>query len=367
MKTVIQFIHELGDGGGSSIVKDYALCMRNDGYRVVVLVVFPELTSVNYQILTQNGIEIRSVFGNKNFIHRLENKIYASFFIERTIKKLLRELNPIAIHCHLEVLKYVSLCSKELLGKKVVYTCHSLPKRYFKNSNDPEFKAANYLIKKNGLQMIALHQEMAKEINQMFGIENTVVVSNGIDLERFFQCKIEKAEMRKKLGIPEDSFIIGHIGRFNKVKNHSFLINVFNAVADVNKKAFLLLVGTGELRQKIEKQLEEKGLTNRTMVLTHRTDVPELLRAMDVFVFPSLCEGLGIVLIEAQAVRCRCVVSDTIPKEAIVSNYVIPLSLNDSVNTWRDAILKNTKVDFVGDFSSYDITKNVKLVESIYE
>ena len=111
MKTVIQFIHELGDGGGSSIVKDYGICLKNDGYRVLVLVVFPELTSVNYQLLQQNNVEIRYVFRNKSFFHRLENKVFAKFFISRKIKQLVKEVHPVAFHCHLQVLTYLTYLS----------------------------------------------------------------------------------------------------------------------------------------------------------------------------------------------------------------------------------------------------------------
>lgn len=367
MKTVIQFIHELGDGGGSAIVKDYALSMKKDGYRVVVLVVFPELTSVNYQILTQNGIEIRSVFKNKNFIHRLENKICATYFVTREVKRILKDLNPIALHCHLEVLKYVWPCSKDLQDVKVVYTCHSLPQRYFKSSTHSEYKAAKKLLKNNNLQMIALHQEMATALNNMFGINNTKIVGNGIVLDRFISCKKDKYEMRRELGIPENAFLIGHIGRFNKVKNHSFLIKVFKEVADANKNAFLLLIGTGELQGQIEKQIDEQKLNNKVLILTHRTDIPELLRSMDVFVFPSFCEGLSVALIEAQAVHCRCVVSNTITKESIVSNYVTSLSLSDSIETWKKSILNKKDGEFKGNFSSYDIDKIVKQVEVLYE
>lgn len=368
MKTVIQFIHELGDGGGSTIVKDYAINLERDGYKVVVVVVFPEYTSVNYQIINDAGIEILSVYKDKRIIYRLINKIIPKFFIARKLKHVVRQYKPLALHAHLPVLQYLQLCSKQLKETKLVYTCHSLPDKYFTGRHAVEYSAAKYLIRNNKLQMIALHEEMKKQLQCLFGISNVYVVSNGIDLQRFFTANPNKAELRDFLGIPTDSFVIGHIGRFSKVKNHKFLIEVFSQIHKERKDAFLLLVGTGELKVEIETYIAELNLESNILILTHRKDIPELLKIMDVFVFPSLWEGLGVVLIESQATKLRCVISDTVPKDSILSNYVTSLNLHsNTISEWKDEILKQEEATFQGDFSLCDIKCIIKTVERIYE
>ena len=173
--------------------------------------------------------------------------------------------------------------------------------------------------------------------------------------------------MRRDNGIPKDAFVVGHIGRFNKVKNHRHLINVFKAVREKNPKSFLLMIGTGELQSEIEERINNEGLSSCTKILSHRTDIPELMRAMDAFVFPSFYEGLSVVLIEAQAVRLKCVISSTIPDESILSNIVTKVSLNAPISEWRDAVLTESTEEYMADFSSCDIAKNIKEVEKLYE
>lgn len=367
MKTVIQFIHELGDGGGSSIVKDYALCLKNDGYHVVVLVVFPELTSVNYKIIREAGIEIMAVFENRSLLHRIQNIFFATSYISKKIKNLLMEYHPIALHAHLQVLTYLKPCSHELKGVNLIYTCHSTPKRYFTGKYASEFDSAQYLIIHNDLQLIALHPEMKETLQAMFAVNNVIVVNNGIDLDRFISAHPDRTKMRKNLGIPKDSFVVGHIGRFSKVKNHDLIVNIFNDLCKIQKNAFLLLIGTGELRHQIETSLREKGLSDKCLILTHRTDVPELLKLMDIFLFPSVYEGLGIVLIEAQVAHLPCVISDTIPTQSIISNYVSRVSLNAPIKEWCRELLKEFDKDFVGDSSAFNIKDVVKKVEYLYE
>jgi glycosyltransferase involved in cell wall biosynthesis len=104
------------------------------------------------------------------------------------------------------------------------------------------------------------------------------------------------------------------------------------------------------------------------MILSNRSDIPELMRAMDVFVFPSLFEGLGIVLIEAQVSGIRCIVSDTVPKEAFRSDLTVAVSLNQSPSEWCDVILdESIKGECYGDLDEYDMNKEIKRLEKLYE
>ena len=143
-------------------------------------------------------------------------------------------------------------------------------------------------------------------------------------------------------------------------------MEVFSLLSDKEPNAFLLLIGTGDEKGNIEKQIKEKGLENKVKILSGRTDISELLNSMDVFILPSLYEGLPISLIEAQASGKRCIVSDNINPSAFVSNLVVPLPLRDK-EKWCDAILG--RIDGPGyedRLSDYDISKEIRKLERLY-
>ena len=141
----------------------------------------------------------------------------------------------------------------------------------------------------------------------------------------------------------EGKTVIGHIGRFNKQKNHAFLLEVFAKIHQSNPNVVLLLVGKGELEQQICQQAQQLGVENSVIFTGVRQDVPALLSAMDVMVFPSFYEGMPNVIIEAQATGLHCVVADTITKTANISGLVEYLSLSKSAQEWADCAL--SKVD----------------------
>lgn len=367
-KTIIEFIHELGDGGGSVIVKEYCLRLRKDGYRIIVLLAFPAPLTTNYRILKEAGIEIVTVFKNKSFLNRLLNKLFSRFLISRKLRILNIQYKPQAIHAHLCVLKYISPIRKSLYGTKLLYTCHSLPEKYFTGKNKEEYYAAVKLIKSNGMQFVALHEDMAEKLNEMFGIHNTEVLYNGIDIERFKCVNENRKDIRESIGFKDSDFIIGHVGRFTEPKNHKFIVECFQYFSKKNSSAQLLLIGAGDWLPKILSFVEQYGLTEKVKILSHRTDVERLMKAMDVFIFPSLYEGLGIAVVEAQAAGLRCVISDNVPKFAVISNQVICLSLNDSLDKWSEALSGRGKfLTPYSQLSKYDMNLIIKKLENLYE
>ncbi|MGL5061790.1 MAG: glycosyltransferase family 1 protein [Microcoleus sp.] len=162
----------------------------------------------------------------------------------------------------------------------------------------------------------------------------------GIDLKPFRDC-VDRAATRAKFGIPSDAFVVGHVGRFEKPKNHKFLIDIATEIAKREPNMHLLLVGDGSLRSAIEKKVIENGLANRVTFAGLQADVPRLmLSAMDMFLLPSLYEALGLVLIEAQAAGLPCVFSDVIPDEAdAVKHLVRRISLSRSASEWAEAVI----------------------------
>ena len=164
------------------------------------------------------------------------------------------------------------------------------------------------------------------------------ILENAINTRRFAFCPEIRKQVRQELNLSKDTILIGHIGRFEKQKNHYFLIRIFAAFHQRHPKAKLLLVGCGSLKEKIVKQIYSMGLEDAVVMLSNRNDVERLYAAMDLFVLPSLYEGLGMVLLEAQASGLGCVAADVVPPEAAVTENYSICSLKDSVNDWADAM-----------------------------
>ncbi len=204
--------------------------------------------------------------------------------------------------------------------------------------------------------------------------EGDRVLHYGLDLDRF-ETVIDRAGIRRELGLAEDAFVIGHVGRFEKVKNHSFLVDIMAEVARKEPRAVLVLVGVGPLRQVIEERVAVRGLSDRVVFAGARSDVPDVMRAaMDVLVLPSLYEGLSIVGIEAQAAGLPCVFSDTVPREVTaVPESTAFLSLTERPSTWADALLRTraggTRPSRAGDLrgTSFDIHTCIDDLTDIYE
>ncbi len=167
--------------------------------------------------------------------------------------------------------------------------------------------------------------------------ERFVLLPNGIDTDRFLLPPGTRERYRRELGL-EGRWVIGNVGRFYDVKNHTFLLDVFAEVRAREPRASLLLVGVGPLQQQMAQKAVDLGIAEDVIMTGNRTDVPELLGAMDVFAFPSLWEGLPMTVVEAQAAGLPCVLSDTITREVDVSPLVEYLSLGDA-GAWADALL----------------------------
>ena len=171
----------------------------------------------------------------------------------------------------------------------------------------------------------------------------------------------------KFLGIGEHAFVVGHVGRFFAPKNHEFLIDVFYQLQKRLQSAFLLLIGAGPLEETIKEKINSLGLDTKVLILSHRTDIPHLLKTMDVFVFPSKYEGFPVTLVEAQVAGLRCIVSDKISHESFLCDTVIPLSIDESPNMWCNTILDETiKGVSYGNLGDYDMNKEIKRLENFY-
>lgn len=196
----------------------------------------------------------------------------------------------------------------------------------------------------------------------LFNNHNFQVIPNAIDLDKFKFSKKERSIIRKKLNIANDEMLIGHVGRFDSQKNQIFLLEIFNELNKKNKKCKLLLIGDGDKKRNIEKYVRYNGLNDKVIFLGNRKDVWKFYSAMDIFLLPSLFEGLPVVLIEAQINGLKIISSNNVPEEAnmVSENRMQFLPLEHKA--WINQILKiNTMEHYLDEKSKICTEYNIKI------
>jgi glycosyltransferase involved in cell wall biosynthesis len=170
------------------------------------------------------------------------------------------------------------------------------------------------------------------------------VLLYGIDFAPFRPTENARQTIRRELAIPDDAPVVGHVGRFTPEKSHGFLVEVAAEVVRCVPGVRFMLVSDGPLRSEVEAKIDRLGLSDRFVLTGFRRDVPALMQAMDVFVLPSRFEGLGLVLVEAQATGLQCVISEHVPQEAVVvADHVTQIPLSAGPLAWRDAIARHLR------------------------
>ncbi|MED0978665.1 glycosyltransferase family 1 protein [Bacillus paramycoides] len=199
------------------------------------------------------------------------------------------------------------------------------------------------------------------------------ILKNGIDCDRFLFCPEIRKQVREELQIPQDAFVVGHVGRFAYQKNHAYLIDLFVQLTQLRANSILLLAGEGPLRVEIEKKVRDLNMENHIRFLGVRSDIERILQAFDVFVFPSIHEGLPVTLVEAQGAGLPCIISDTITKEVDLGmNLVERFPLTNKL-AWIEKMKNIETTNFSRDISAqlllekgYDIKHTAELTQDFY-
>ena len=240
------------------------------------------------------------------------------------------------LHFHANTASYVEPVKAALRhGVKVVYHSH--------NAGASRSRRTRVLHQWNRrtlpwhrITKVAVSREAGR---WMFGSRPFEVIHNGIDEDAFGFRPEARQRVREELGITPDALVVGSIAAFLPAKNHGFLLRAFAEVARRDPHARLLLVGDGPLEAQVRQQVQDLGLNQTVLFLGRRLDVPDLLSAMDVLLFPSLHEGFGLVALEAQASGLPCLLADTITPEVGVTSQCRYLPLSASAKTWAQALL----------------------------
>lgn len=171
--------------------------------------------------------------------------------------------------------------------------------------------------------------------------KNYMLLTNAIDTDKYVYDSKIREKVRDEFNLGE-KFVVGHVGRIFAPKNHKYLLEVFKEILKEKSDAMLMIVGTGPMENEVKEKVKELGLTENVIMTGVRSDVNELMQAMDCFVFPSLYEGLPVTVVEAQTAGLLCFVSDTVTDEVSLTDLVTMLSIEKSPKEWADLILEKT-------------------------
>lgn len=368
MIKVVHFIHGLNMGGAETLVKNYALLLDRARFQVTVLC-YEHCGSPYEGVLRQNNIDVVYVcdemplYTKQGIIAKMVNH-YQRYWL---IRRELRKLKPDIVHFHLRLSNYIRFAGLDR-NVRLFYTQHYDTSFWEKDYPD-DIKNLKWLMKRYQVQPIALNKAMKASMDRILQTDQTRILNNGVDMSEF-QKPLDRNAKRNELNVPQDAFVIAHVGRFDPIKNHEFLVKVFQQIKQKKPEAFLLMVGRGETEEKVRNQLEGAGVAGSYRILHDRTDVAEILRACDAAVFPSFSEGLPLSLIEMQAAGLHCIASTGVQKDACISNRLSFLSLEQSADVWADTLLEmvasKNSIQYDG-LEEWDIRYNVKQLEKMYE
>lgn len=354
---ILHVVTYMGRGGLETMLMNY--------YRHI------DRNKIQFDFLTHRSFkadyddEILSLGGRIFHVSRLNPFSYKykaelkSFFAEHAEYSI--------IHVHQDCMSSVILKVAKECGVKIrIAHSHS-------NFQDLNFKLFIKLFYKRKIVRYATHLMACSKSagDWMFGKSSFQILNNAIDAHKYTYNIITRKRKREEFGIDEKTLVVGHVGRFSPPKNHSFIIDVFNALHKKNSNSKLLLVGDGEGRSLIEKKIKQLELQEHVLLLGKRTDVNEIMQAMDVFLFPSTYEGLGIVVIEAQASGMPCLISDKVANECKITNLVYRLRLKDDISVWVRNILRLSSIPRLDTYdeimnNGFDIKQNVEFLQNFY-
>lgn len=357
---VLQIIGDVVGGGVETVIMNY--------YRNIDRIKIQFDFVVHKGALPQYISEVKKYGGKVYEITSYRANIFKYTY---EIYKIIKENNYKIVHSNMNALSGFALLSACLAGVKV-----RILHNHTTDSKEEKLRSLIKRILRPFAKLFANQYWACSKLaaEWMYG-KNAVIngkvtiINNAINLEKFKFNKEKREKLRKELGL-EKYFVIGHVGRFMKQKNHEFLIDIFNEVLEKKENAKLLLIGDGKLRTQMETKVKNLGIEKAVIFLGVRNDVADLYNAMDVFVFPSFYEGLGMVVIEAQVNGLSVVTSDAVPEEAKVTKNIKFLDLRQIEDEWCDAILNAERKEVVNIEDSllknFDIKSESRKLEKLY-
>lgn len=309
-------------------------------------------------------------------IRQLGGRIYRMNRLNPVSRDYLNQLNTFfkdhpeyrIVHSHLDCMAGIPL----KYAKK-----NGVPVRIAHAHNSNQTKDKKYLLKllykriipKYATDFYACSEAAGK---WMFGSREFLILNNAIDSQKYSYNPEKARRVRDALKISKNMLVVGHVGRFHPPKNHEMIVKIFSEVLKRVSDAKLLLVGDGYLQHTVWDQVAALGIQDHVIFTGVRSDVCDLMQAMDIFLFPSLYEGLPVSIIEAQTAGLPCIISDKVPLECKKTDLVQQLNLSESFGTWADTVISAAKQNKRRDTAEeikkagFDVSENARQLEAFY-
>lgn len=356
---VLQVVSGMNRGGTETMLMNHYRALDKDRIQFDFLVHTDKECAYDAEILSLGG----------RIFHSIPIRPWTYFRYFRWLDKFFFEHHSeyIAVHGHIQENSGFSLYYAKKYGlQHRLMSSHIAPTGLDYKFIFREF--ARIYFKNSATHFLACGEDAGKHLyrNQPF-----MVMRNAIDTSCFSFNQNVRKKIREDLHVDNSTCLIGHVGRFNPQKNHSFIISVFDKLTKLSNNFKLALVGDGYLINDIREAVSRANLNDKVMFLGSRSDVPDLLQAFDVFFMPSLYEGLPVSVIEAQAAGVHCVLSDTIDSQCDLTGNVQFVSLDAPVDIWANTIYNSIKykredcrqkiID-----AGYDVENNLKSLLPLY-
>lgn len=363
---VMHLIWSMKDGGAQRIVLNYLRDFQNDPDIELKLFVYKEPEGSCYDQ------EIREKKYNVEYLNNPRSMIripivrwpFNRRVARRTWQKAIREYKPDIVHVHISELLNVTLTP--IVKEKVPVrfdTLHSNPKRY----SGWTLKIIRWAFLHENVIPICVTKEQAEIAKEHYGIENYEVLYNGIDFKKIRSDEISGHDARRQFGIPEDAFVVLGVGRLTKIKNFPLLFNAFRLLADTNEKAVLVIAGEGEERASLKVLADQLEITDKVFFLGFQERMPPVYKMADVLGMPSISEASPLTLVEAQTLGVRCVISDGVPDESIITDRVCKLAKNADAEQWARALADiNYFGEKISEEDEYEVHKVSLQLKEIY-
>lgn len=369
-RVLVVFAEPFLYGGQESFMINVFNNINHDRFHLDFLTPFNSERPDVASMLNASGSSL--IHGDHNFNTSLRKKYFVSFLTDFLKNKPAYDVVHINSGSSFALSRGASIVRKYIPNARIILHSHATGYNSIRHSITTfllrrGFKKANLLV---GCSQEALEHRFTKSIVKTI---NSIVVGSGVDHKRFSFSNKARLFAREQLSIPNTSFVIGHVGRFTREKNHSFILEVFKNIHEKHTDSFLLLVGDGPDLEEAERQAADLGIKKNVRFVKPGKDIQGYLCSMDSFIFPSLFEGFGMAAVEAQASGLPVFCSDRVPKDVLVSEAAFSVSLSLGPKEWAQRILdfysKNPKRLSSRGFlvsDNIDLRKISKVIEDAY-
>lgn len=362
MKYILQIAAHLTIGGAEKVSRDIGLYANPDEYETHYIIFDEDIGDYGREVEAK---------GCKIFKFREPSENYVEFF--KALKDLMAKYRYTVVHAHtMFSIGWVMLVAKQMKIPVRVSHAHSalmdgngLIKSVYES-------VMRMLILSCSTDLVACGEKAGKRLyGEKAYKKRGNLILNGIDTDTFAFSEKKREEIRNVYNL-NNSFVLGHTGRLVDVKNQVFIIKLMPRILEHRPDAVLMLIGDGDDRKMLENTAKELGIQDKVIFVGNTINVQDYLSAMDVFVFPSLYEGLPLSILEVQANGLPCVISDAVPPDVYLTDLIHPLSLNDSSDKWIETILNVTRTNAENyplqlKNAGFDTHTAMKKVYEIYE